>query len=293
VWRARIDAYGTTRVDIGQGLHQPLRWPGHYWDTETGLHDNRFRTYSPELGRYLQSDPIGIEGGLNLYAYTNNPLNAVDLRGHNQDCPDGPNCPQRKKKESEDGADSEGTPPAPHPAEGEAPASPEYPPRTPEARAEAQHVVDTMSAMGLSSEKRKAVSVLTHEDGTVSVGISGKDTPKNREVADRVAAKLNEGCDPPKYRVAPNGNEGPSGIKQQPGGNKSGDCAEPSAAAAAHGHDSPVTGMDTRWRGDGENPHPFTGSNSDGAPAHPSQMDPCPTCAHPDNIAATMEHANG
>ena len=54
-WRARIDPYGTAHVDVGQAFHQPLRWPGHYFDEETGLHDNRFRTYSPELGRYLQS----------------------------------------------------------------------------------------------------------------------------------------------------------------------------------------------------------------------------------------------
>ncbi|MGB8294212.1 MAG: RHS repeat-associated core domain-containing protein, partial [Polyangia bacterium] len=57
VWRARIDAYGTAHVDVGNDFHQPLRWPGHYFDAETGLHDNRFRTYSPELGRYLQCDP--------------------------------------------------------------------------------------------------------------------------------------------------------------------------------------------------------------------------------------------
>ena len=81
VWRARIDPYGTAHVDIGADFHQPLRWPGHYFDAETGLHDNRFRTYSPELGRYLQSDPRGTAGGLNLYAYTDNPLRAVDLRG--------------------------------------------------------------------------------------------------------------------------------------------------------------------------------------------------------------------
>ena len=43
-----------------------MRWPEHYFDAETGLHDNRFRTYSPKLGRYLQSDPVGIAGGNNL-----------------------------------------------------------------------------------------------------------------------------------------------------------------------------------------------------------------------------------
>ena len=59
----------------------PLRFPGHYYDAETGLHDNRFRSYSPELGRYLQSDPLGLAGGANLYAYPSNPLTDVDLLG--------------------------------------------------------------------------------------------------------------------------------------------------------------------------------------------------------------------
>lgn len=86
VWAARIEAYGNAIVAIGQGFHMPLRFPGHYWDAETGLHYNRFRYYSPELGRYLQSDPHGISGGLNLYAYAEgNPLRWVDVRGLN--CP--------------------------------------------------------------------------------------------------------------------------------------------------------------------------------------------------------------
>ena len=59
VWRARIDAYGIAHVDVGREFHQPLRWPDHYYDAETGRHDNRFRTYSPEFGRYLQCDPLG------------------------------------------------------------------------------------------------------------------------------------------------------------------------------------------------------------------------------------------
>ena len=105
VWRARIDPYGTAHVDIGADFHQPLRWPGHYFDAETGLHDNRFRTYSPELGRYLQCDPSGTEGGINLYAYTENPLRAVDLRGQEESCPEGTkDCPFKK----EGGEDKEG-----------------------------------------------------------------------------------------------------------------------------------------------------------------------------------------
>jgi RHS repeat-associated protein len=110
LWRARIDAYGTAHVDVGREFHQPLRWPGHYYDAETGLHENRFRTYSPELGRYLQCDPIGTEGGLNLYSYTDNPLREVDLRGEAKSpCPNGKDCPQRKKREQEAGDDKEGT----------------------------------------------------------------------------------------------------------------------------------------------------------------------------------------
>jgi RHS repeat-associated protein len=109
VWRARIDAYGAAHVDVGQQFHQPLRWPGHYYDAETGLHENRFRTYSPELGRYLQCDPIGTEGGLNLYAYTNNPLREVDLRGEAKSpCPNGKDCPLRKKQQQQGGGDQEG-----------------------------------------------------------------------------------------------------------------------------------------------------------------------------------------
>jgi RHS repeat-associated protein len=107
VWKARIDPYGTAHVDIGADFHQPLRWPGHYYDAETGLHDNRFRTYSPELGRYLQSDPAGLDASPNLYAYTDNPLRAVDLRGLEQKCPEGTkNCPFVK----EGGPDAERPP---------------------------------------------------------------------------------------------------------------------------------------------------------------------------------------
>ena len=59
-----------------------LRFPGQYYDAETGLHYNYFRDYDPGIGRYSQSDPIGLSGGLNLYDYVGaDPLNYVDPDG--------------------------------------------------------------------------------------------------------------------------------------------------------------------------------------------------------------------
>lgn len=46
-----------------------LRYPGQYLDSETGLHYNYFRDYDPSTGRYVQSDPIGLEGGLSMFSY--------------------------------------------------------------------------------------------------------------------------------------------------------------------------------------------------------------------------------
>jgi RHS repeat-associated protein len=59
-----------------------LRFPGQYLDAETGRHYNVFRDYDPRLGRYVQSDPIGLEGGINTYAYSNDsPTMYVDPLG--------------------------------------------------------------------------------------------------------------------------------------------------------------------------------------------------------------------
>jgi RHS repeat-associated protein len=81
VWSARIDPYGHALVGPLSTIELNLRFPGHYFDQETGLHFNRFRYYSPELGRYLQSDPAGLSGGINAYAYRTSPLTEVDING--------------------------------------------------------------------------------------------------------------------------------------------------------------------------------------------------------------------
>jgi RHS repeat-associated protein len=56
--------------------------PGQYHDEETGLSYNYHRTYAPVSGRYLESDPIGLDGGLNTYLYAKaNPLRFIDPDG--------------------------------------------------------------------------------------------------------------------------------------------------------------------------------------------------------------------
>ena len=81
VWAADFSAFGEAHIQI-ETIPNPLRFPGHYFDQETGLHYNRFRYYSTTLGRYLSRDPVGFLGGINFYAYAHSdPINAFDVYG--------------------------------------------------------------------------------------------------------------------------------------------------------------------------------------------------------------------
>ncbi len=81
VWHARFEPWGKADVQIGS-FDQPWRFPGQYFDAETGLHYNRQRYYDPALGRYISPDPIGQRGGWNTSAYAANcPSNIVDPTG--------------------------------------------------------------------------------------------------------------------------------------------------------------------------------------------------------------------
>ncbi len=80
-WRASYKPFGKANVSINSVVNN-LRFPGQYFDEETNLHQNYFRDYDPGLGRYVQSDPIGLEGGLNSYAYVgSNPNKYIDPKG--------------------------------------------------------------------------------------------------------------------------------------------------------------------------------------------------------------------
>jgi RHS repeat-associated protein len=74
VWRASKTPFGTTTVDEdpdgdGRPVTLNLRFPGQYFDAETGMHYNWHRDYEPGIGRYVEADPIGLKGGVNTYLY--------------------------------------------------------------------------------------------------------------------------------------------------------------------------------------------------------------------------------
>lgn len=88
-WRTRSTLWGTTAWQTGSTAYTPLRFPGQYFDPETGLHYNYFRHYDPETARYVTADPIGLAAAPNPAAYVSNSHTWSDSLGLAPDaCPD-------------------------------------------------------------------------------------------------------------------------------------------------------------------------------------------------------------
>lgn len=84
VWQATYRVWGNTLEEVREPYYieeQNLRFQGQYLDRETGLHFNTFRFYDPDVGRFTTPDPVGLEGGFNLYQYSPNPLTWIDPWG--------------------------------------------------------------------------------------------------------------------------------------------------------------------------------------------------------------------
>jgi RHS repeat-associated protein len=82
VWAARRDPWGNLQEQYNpQGIIQPIGLPGQHYDRETGLYYNGHRYYDARIGAYINQDPIGLLGGLNLSKYADNPISQIDPRG--------------------------------------------------------------------------------------------------------------------------------------------------------------------------------------------------------------------
>ncbi|HOV28163.1 MAG TPA: RHS repeat-associated core domain-containing protein, partial [Pseudobacteroides sp.] len=239
--------FGNT-VEAVEKVQNRFRYAGEQFDPVTGQYYLRARFYNPVIGRFTQEDTYRGDG-LNLYAYVqNNPVKYYDPSGY---------CSESKQ-------------------------GMKYPERTLEAQAECQKVVDILNSLKASDDiSTPVVTVFIHEDGTVSIGISGKSGGYNtRNTANMLEEALNKEM-PGKYKVSPVIDKKLMNILLQTGkgqpGNPIGNCAEPKAVTAASVNTSPITGMDTRWRLSEEvkpNPHKYTGPNATDI----SQMNPCDTC---------------
>ena len=329
VWSARIDPYGLALVETGARFYMPLRFPGHFYDAESGLHYNRFRYYDPALGRYLESDPLGIEGGRNLYAYTRNPLREVDLRGLSG----GPECTDCQKKadgtEATEGQKEKESNQDPEPPVLEQNAKPPktraddppWPPRTIEAHNATRDVAKAVSDVNAAQRKQNGmnligkdsaavVAVRTHKDGSRSVGISNISNDKAKRVEDQLNSspeavafskrkKEEDGEDKKMWQVR--GDVDPElANKPKLGSNvEPSNCAEPRCASAARANTSPQTGHDVAERSGSQraidseagkpNPHALKEDDPRLLDGTKGQLCPCSNCQN--HADSYNEHA--
>ncbi|HEY6871846.1 MAG TPA: RHS repeat-associated core domain-containing protein [Geobacteraceae bacterium] len=83
VWGIEASPFGDAATIVGTASFN-FRYPGQYYDSETGNNYNYFRDYNPAIGSYVEADPIGLPGGINSFIYVqNNPINFRDPTGLN------------------------------------------------------------------------------------------------------------------------------------------------------------------------------------------------------------------
>ena len=100
LWLGNYTGWGRLKEEnkVTDSAYQPFRLQNQYADRETGLHYNFFRYYEPDVGRFVNQDPIGLEGGENLYQFALNTQNWIDPNGLTPNIyssvRDSPNFPQ-------------------------------------------------------------------------------------------------------------------------------------------------------------------------------------------------------
>lgn len=81
VWSGTSVAWGGTLVSESIAMENPIRLPNQYFDVETGLIYNRYRYFDTDIGQFISQDPIGLDGGINIYEYAPNPIGYIDPLG--------------------------------------------------------------------------------------------------------------------------------------------------------------------------------------------------------------------